>query len=192
MIVASPTATAVTLPLLSTVAAFVLLLTHVTFLFAASDGVIVALNVTGSSPTRMVRRLGVTLTPLTEIALTVTAQVACFPLPSCTVAVMVALPTPAAVTTPPLTVAIVASLVVHFTEASETVLGSTVAFSVAVPPFSSASAVLSSVTSVASRLTVTVHWAVFPSAVAVTTAFPASRAVIVIVPVFVRACSSMV
>ena len=45
MIVQVPLATAVTLPLLSTVATPVLLVDHVTFLFDASDGEIVLDNV---------------------------------------------------------------------------------------------------------------------------------------------------
>ena len=93
-----PTETPVTTPLLFTVATPVLLLVHVTDLFVASDGEIVAVN----CAVALIFTYKVFL--LSEMLLTsfgtVTAHEACFPLPSLAVAVMVQVPGETAVTTP--------------------------------------------------------------------------------------------
>ena len=70
VIVASPGATAVTFPLLSTVATLSLLLSHVTLLFVAVEGDTVALRFV-VSPTLRLTELLSSLTPVTLIPFTV-------------------------------------------------------------------------------------------------------------------------
>ena len=133
VMVASPAATAVTMPFSSTVATLSLPLDHVTFLFVASAGV--KLGVSWSvSPLLSVAEVSFRLTPVMG-TLTVTAQVADFP-PAA--AVMVAVPPPTAVTTPFSTVATLSSLLVHVTVLNVASSGATVAVSVTVSPLASA------------------------------------------------------
>ena len=175
VIVAVPTALAVTFPLL-TVAMFVLLLLQVTFLFVASEGVTVAVKVS-DPPIVMLVAVLLRLTPVTG-TVTVTAQVADL-LPA--VAVIVAVPPALAVTLPlASTVATDVSLLDQVTVLSVALLGSTVAESVAVLPLVSERLVWFSVTLVTSMaLTVTAQSAVFPpsSVVTVITAEPTPWAV---------------
>ena len=70
VIVASPTPTAVTFPLWSTVATAVLLLDHVTLLFVAVEGSIVAVRVSVLPFSRLNSAL-LSLTPVTLIPFTV-------------------------------------------------------------------------------------------------------------------------
>lgn len=79
----------------------------------------------------------------TEAAVTVTEQVACFPLPSLALQVMVAVPAATAVTLPVLlTVATLVLLDVHVTLLSVALFGRTVAVSVSLFPVSNESDVL--------------------------------------------------
>ena len=70
VIVAVPAATAVTKPVLETVATLVVSDCHVTFLFVALLGAIVAVNCC-LSPTVREADVGLTITPVTAIAVTV-------------------------------------------------------------------------------------------------------------------------
>ena len=87
------------------------------------------------------------VTPVTGTvaAATVTAQVAVLP-PSSVVTVMVAVPGATAVTTPSVTVAMLASLVLHVTFLLVALSGSIVAVSRAVPPSVNSRLVLSNST----------------------------------------------
>ena len=120
-------------------------------------------------------------TPVTLMVgtLTVTLHVALCP-PSAVVAVIVAVPTETALTTPPSTVATLELLVVHTTVLSVALLGDTVALSVRLSPTSMAAEVLSRATPVTSMdpVTVTSHVALYPPSVvvAVMVAVPAETA----------------
>ena len=98
VIVAVPTATAVTLPFESTVATDVLEDFHVTALLLALLGLTVTVKVS-LPPTFMLVPVLFNEIPVTGWD-TVTLQVALFPLPSLAVAVIVAVPGPTAVTLP--------------------------------------------------------------------------------------------
>ena len=173
--VAVPTATAVTLPLASTVALDVSLLSQVTVLYVALSGATVAVSVS-LAPTWSVRLSLLSVTEVTGTGLTVTAQVA--DLPSA-VAVMVAVPTATAVTLPLLsTVALEVSLLVQVTVLYVALSGATVAVSVSLAPTWSVRLSLLNVTEVTGTgLTVTVQVADFPPAVAVMVAEPMATAV---------------
>ena len=114
VMLAEPTATPVTTPLLLTLATLSLLLFHVTFLLVAVEGEIVGESCT-VFPIETVVLLG-RLTLETEmVLLTVTVQEALAPL--LVVAVMVAVPAPTAVTLPDeLTVATLVLLLLQVTE----------------------------------------------------------------------------
>ena len=134
VIVVVPTDFAVTTPELDTVATLVLLLVHVTFLFAALLGDTVAVNVL-ILPFTMLIVLELKVTPLTLIGVTVTSHVA-FLLPSSVVTVIVAVPTDFAVITPVEdTVATLVLLLVHVTFLFSASLGDTAAFKDTVIPF---------------------------------------------------------
>ena len=154
--------TAVTLPLLSTVAMEVLDVLQVTVLSVALSGLIVAVRVSESPSVRVrVVLLRVTEVTATSFFLTVTVQEADF---SPALAVMVAVPSLTAVTLPLLsTVAILVSELVQVTVPSVVLLGFTVAVSVSEPPSVRVRVVLFNVTEVAGTgffLTVTVQLAV--------------------------------
>jgi hypothetical protein len=108
-IIASPGAMAVTLPLPSTIATFVLLLLQVTVLFVALEGIMFAVKVS-ALPTASVLILS-RVTPVTGI-LTVMAQEATL-LPSAVVTVIFAVPAPTAVTLPPLSTVATALLLLR-------------------------------------------------------------------------------
>ena len=131
VMVAVPFAFAVTTPF-ATVATAVLLLLHVTALFAALSGATVATSVAvspaASSSTAFVFRV----TPVTATGIsTVTSHVAVLP-PSTVVTVMVAVPFAFAVTTPFATVATAGLLLSHVTALFVAFAGATVAASVTV------------------------------------------------------------
>ena len=133
--VASPTFTAVTLPLASTVAISGLSDFHVTFWLVASSGRTVAVRVS-LPPTRRLVSLLLSFTPVTliSLSLTVTLQVAVLP-PSSVVTVIVASPAFTPVTLPlASTEAIAALLDFHVTFLFAASLGDTVAVRVSVPP----------------------------------------------------------
>jgi hypothetical protein len=131
MMIAVPAATAVTIPLLFTVATPVLLLLQVTFLFVALAGNTDAMRV-DVPPMFKPRVLRFKLTPVTG-AVTVTVLLAVLP-PSWVDTVMVAFPPPTAVTTPLLTVATLVLLLFQFTFLFVALLGLTVDVRVAVAP----------------------------------------------------------
>ena len=100
MILAVPALFAVTRPLLSTVATVVLSLIHVTVLSSASDGLTVAVNCNVSpSESEAFDALSVIEVGFTY-SFTDIVQVACVPLPSFALHVMVAVPTDLAMTNP--------------------------------------------------------------------------------------------
>ena len=135
VMVASPTFTAVTLPLASTVAISGLSDFHVTFWLVASSGRTVAVRVS-LPPTRRLVSLLLSFTPVTliSLSLTVTLQVAVLP-PSSVVTVIVASPAFTPVTLPlASTEAIAALLDFHVTFLFAASLGDTVAVRVSVPP----------------------------------------------------------
>lgn len=175
VIVAVPTASAVIVPLL-TLAMFALLLLQEMFLFVASEGVTVAVNVS-VPPTESVVEVLLRLTPVTG-TVTVTAQVADL-LPA--VAVIVAEPPATAVTLPfASTVATASLLLFQVTVLSVALEGDTVAVRVSVAPFVKDSVCLFKVTLDTSiALTETVHCAVLPpsSVVTVIVAVPTPCAV---------------
>ncbi len=137
VIVAVPSPTAVTVPLL-TIATFVLLLVHLTFLSVASDGDTVAAKVC-FSPSVSVILVLFSDTPMTPTVFfdTVTLQVALTE-PSTAVTVIFAVPALTALTTPFFTVATFILSLFHFTFLLVALLGNTVAVKV----FSSPSAKL--------------------------------------------------
>ena len=151
VIVAEPAATAVTLPLASTVATEVLSLDQETVLSVASVGLTVATRVvvpsTSSAKVVLSNETLVTATVDGAGAVTVTVQVAVL-LPSLVVTVIVVVPAATAVTVPSLTIATFASLADQLTVLSVALEGVTVAVSLAVPPASRAKMFLSSVTPV--------------------------------------------
>ena len=175
VMLAEPTATPVTTPLLLTLATLSLLLFHVTFLLVAVEGEIVGESCT-VFPIETVVLLG-RLTLETEmVLLTVTVQEALAPL--LVVAVMVAVPAPTAVTLPDeLTVATLVLLLLQVTEDPS----DAEAVSLVEPPAGREIEVGDTVTVVVTgaAVTVTLHCASkFPSSdVAVTTASPAVTAV---------------
>ena len=175
VMVAEPPATAVTLPLASTVATEVLELVQVTFLFVASLGVIVAIRVS-VEPFAKDRLVLFRLTPVTG-TVTVTAQVAVL-LPSAVFTVMVAEPPANAVTLPfESTVATEVFELVHVTLLFLASLGVIVAVNVSVDPFASERLVLFRLTPVTGTVTVTEQVADFPPATAVIVADPPPTAV---------------
>ncbi len=179
VIVAVPAATAVTLPP-DTAATLLLLVVHVTVLFVALDGVMVAVSVAvpfGPSVSAVLS----SLMPVTATVglTTVTLQVAVLPLLD--FAVIVAVPAATAVTLPPDTVATLLLLVVHVTVLLVALDGVMVAVRDAVPFGFSVSAVLFSlmpVTATVGLTTVTLQVAVLPLLdFAVIVAVPAATAV---------------
>jgi hypothetical protein len=136
VMVALPADTAVTTPLLFTVATAVLFELQVTLLLVALFGAIVAVNVVVPPIVVIVAVGGATDTPVTGIGAidTVITEVAVYP-PSTVVTVMVAEPAAIAVTTPVLlTVATVVLPELHVTFLLVALPGATVAVSVVVPP----------------------------------------------------------
>ena len=134
VMVAVPSATAVTTPVLLTVTTFVSLLVHVTFLLVAFAGVTVADSVTVWLAALNEWVVLLRVMPVAGIGIaTVTSQVAERAVPSLVVAVMVAVPSAMAVTTPVLlTVATAVLLLVHVTLLLVAFVGVTVAVSVTV------------------------------------------------------------
>ena len=185
VMVAAPAATPVTTPASETVAMLVLLDSHVTFLFVAFAGATVAMRVSVLPILMFVEAL-FSETPLTAVGLTVTLHVAVLVSSAADFTVIVAEPTPTAVTTPSSTVATSSSLDSHVTFLFVASAGATVAVSVSVSPTSSVADVLSKNTLVTATaaLTVTSHVALIvpsegdaavivavPSATPVTTPF---------------------
>ena len=149
---AVPSATAFTLPSASTVAMLESLLDHTIFLFVALSGYIVAVSL-NSILTKRVLLVAFRVIDETLVGSTVISQVADL---SPAIAVMVAEPTFTAVTTPSLTVAMLASDVDHVTVLSVASDGETVAVRVTVSPAFRVAVVLSRVideTSVGSTVT---------------------------------------
>lgn len=178
VMVALPPPTAVTRPLLLTVATDVLLLDQVTLLLLALPGDTVAVSCS-VFPFAMVVEDLFRLTPVTE-TVTDTVQVAVNP-PSAVVTVMVALPAPTAVTRPLLlTVATAVLLLLHVTDLLVASEGATVAVSCSVLPLVRDVEDLLSETAVTGCVTVTLQVAVKAplSVVAVMVAEPALTAVI--------------
>ena len=179
VIVALPTALAVTTPEEDTVATDVLFEDHVTDLSVASAGETVAVNIS-VSPTIKVRFALFNDTPVTWIGSTVTEQVAFLP-PSVVVTVMVVVPTALAVIRPEEeTVATDVLPEDQVTDLSAALAGETVAVSVSVSPIVKVRLVLFSVTPVTwIGLTVTEQVAFLPPSVVVTeiVALPAFTAV---------------
>ena len=147
VIVAVPTPIAVTSPFSSTVATPVLLLSQVTFLLLALSGFTVAVRVSLLPTVRVSALLfRVTFCTGTTAGLTVTSQVSVLP-PSCVVTVIVAVPTPIAVTSPfSSTVATPVLLLSQVTFLLLALSGFTVAVRVSLPPTVRESTVLSRVT----------------------------------------------
>ena len=149
VIVASPAFTAVTLPLVSTVATAASLDFHVTFLLVASAGATVAESVS-LAPVSNDRSLLLSVTPVTATtaSLTVTLQEAVLP-PSSVVTVMVASPAFTPVTLPLASTVATASLPdIHVTFLFAASAGATVAVSVSLAPMLSVRVVLLSDTPV--------------------------------------------
>ena len=144
--VAVPAETAVTIPLLVTVATVLLLLDHVTFLLVAFSGNTVAVNVSVVPIViSAVGRFSVTFVTGTDAAVTVTVQVAVLP-PSCVVAIIVAEPADMAVTRPLLlTEATDGLLLVQFTVLLVALAGRMVGINVSEAPAINDNAVLFSV-----------------------------------------------
>ena len=134
VMVAVPSATAVTTPVLLTVATLVSLLVHVTFLLVTFAGVTVAVSVTVWLAALNEWDVLFRVMPVAGTGIeTVTVQVAERFVPSAVVAVMVAVPSATAVTTPVLlTVATLVSLLVHVTFLLVAFVGVPVAVSVTV------------------------------------------------------------
>ena len=129
VIVAEPTPVAVTTPVEETVATFVLELLHLTFLFVALVGVIVAVRVF-VSPTVSVEERLLRLIELTMTLATLTVHVALTPLPSFADTVITAVPTDNALTSPEEeTVATDVLELVHVTSFDVASLGEMVAVS---------------------------------------------------------------
>ena len=153
VIVAVPLPTAVTLPF-ATVATDWAELVHVTDLSVALLGKTVAVSVS-LSPISKVRAVLLSDTEVTSMisgagSLTVTVQVALFPL--LVAAVTVAVPLPTAVTLPSATVATDCMELVHVTDLSVALLGKTVAVSVSLSPTSNVKEVLLNDTEVTSMI----------------------------------------
>jgi len=149
VIVAVSTATAVTIPFSSTVATEVLLLDQVTALLAASVGMIVAVS-WEDVPASMLMLLLLSAMPVAFLGVVVTIQLADRLLPSVVVAVIVAVPTATAVTTPfSSTVAMFTLSLLQLTVVVETPSGVKMAVSVVVLPTSTEVDVLSNVIPVA-------------------------------------------
>ena len=179
MMLAVPAFFAVTKPLLSTVATVVLSLIHVTVLSAASDGLTVAVNCKVSpSVSEALDALSVMEVGVTS-SFTDMLHVACFPLPSFALHVMVAVPADFAVTSPvDETVATEVSSDVQPTFLLVAELGLTVALSCVVSPTCREEEVLFNVmlmTYTVADSTVTLQVAYFPLP-------SAARHVIVAVP----------
>ena len=152
MIVASPTATAVTLPLASTVATASFDDFHVTDLSVVVAGATVALSVNVSVALRVADVLSNEIEVASVLA-TVILQVADLLEPSAVVAVIVASPTATAVTLPLASTVATASFDdFHVTDLSVVVAGATVALSVNVSVALSVADVLSNEIEVASVL----------------------------------------
>lgn len=133
VMVAIPGDTAVTTPLASTVAIDVLLLRQLTFWLVALAGVTVAINAV-VSPMVILTELLFNVTFVGRIGATITTQVAVSS-PSSVVAVIIAVPTPTAVTTPVvLTIAMSWSLLDHVTFWLAAFQGATLTVKVRVPP----------------------------------------------------------
>lgn len=123
---ADPDATAVTNPLVLTVAMAALLVDHVTDLLVALVGAMVAVSCC-VPPTFRAAVVGLMVTPVTITFVTVTAHVAVFE-PSAVVTVIVAVPAAFPVTKPlVLTVAIALLLVLHVTDLLVALVGAIVA-----------------------------------------------------------------
>ena len=136
-------------------AASVLLLVHVTFLFVALSGVTVASSASvapvSNASSVLFSSILLTNTSPGFGSLTVTSQLALFPLPSAAVAVTVAVPADTAVTFPAWsTVTIASSSLVHKTSLFVALSGFTVAVSVVVASVFNSSVSLSRETSVTS------------------------------------------
>ena len=145
VIVTVPAFLPVTTPLL-TVAISLLLLVQVIFLSVALLGEIFAVRVT-VEPALTDVEVGEMLNPVTGIVVDapeITVIFAVAVLPLCVLAVMTAVPNFLPVTTPPFTVAILASLVDQVTEELEALFGITVAFNLIVAPIFTLSLDLSS------------------------------------------------
>ena len=152
VMVALPFATAVTLPVWSTVATLGALELQLTVWFVAVDGCTVAVRFR-VAPGFSVRVVGFRETPVTGVR-TVTAQVAVWP-PSVVLTVMVALPFATAVTTPfASTLATPSSLEVQLTVWFVAVAGCTVAVRLPVPPGFSVRVVGATLTDVTGTVTV--------------------------------------
>jgi hypothetical protein len=137
VMVAVPSATAVTVadrPLPDTDATELLLLDHVTFLFVALLGAMVAVRLS-VAPTLRLEEFLLRVTPVTEtgVDVTVTAQVAVLP-PSWVVAVMLASPAATPMTVPLLTCATAVLLLFHVTFLLVALLGAMMAVRLSVPP----------------------------------------------------------
>jgi hypothetical protein len=157
VIVALPAEMAVTTPVLLTVATSGSLLVHVTLVLVALAGCTVATRVRVSLMPK-VANTRLRVTPVTGTR-TVMVQVA-VRLPSCVVAVMMAVPSALAVTTPLVTVATVVLLLVHVTVLFDAVSGKTVGVSVNVSFTVSDAAVWFSETEATGVVTVTTQVAV--------------------------------
>ena len=132
VIKAVPTPTALTLPLLSTVAILVLLLDHITFLSFASLGRTVAIKFSNSPLFKLRTSLFNFISETEEV--TVTLQLALY-LPSSVVAVIKAVPTPIALTLPLLsTVATLESVLSHVTAKLVASLGEIIEFNLKEEP----------------------------------------------------------
>ena len=175
MMVALPLATAVTIPLASTVATASFEDVQVTVLSSASSGRTVTLS---ARVTSLAVRVASDLSRVTSVTAmaTVTSQVA---EKSPALAVMVALPLATAVTTPfTSTVATVSSEEVQVTVLSNASSGRTFTLSSRVASLAvRVASDLSSLTSVTATATVTLQVAVLPPAVAVMVAVPLATAV---------------
>ena len=133
VMVAVPTAMAVTVPLF-TVAMAVLLLDQVTFLFVAFSGSTVGVSVSVSPmPIVVVVRFSVMPVTGTFAAFTVRMQLAIFP-PSTEIALMVVVPTDMAMMVPLLTVATAVLVLTQLSVGFDASAGSTVGTSVKVSP----------------------------------------------------------
>ena len=133
VMVAVPTDTAVTTPLVFTVATAGLLLLHIRLRLVALAGVMLAAS-DAVSPATMVKAGGFSVTPVTVMGVTVTTQLAVCE-PSCVVAVIIAVPTAWAVTTPcEFTEAMAVAVLCHVTLRLEALAGNTVATRVSRPP----------------------------------------------------------
>ena len=179
VIVTVPLLMPLTTPVEETVATALLLVVHFTVLLFALEGPTVAVSV-AVFPLLSVKAVLFSVRLVTG-CLTVTLQVAFFPLPSAAVAVIVAVPLLTPLTSPAEeTVATELSLVVHFTVLLFASEGPAVADSVDVAPLLTVRDVLFSVRLVTGCLTVILHSANTPLpslAAALMTAVPFAAAV---------------